>query len=491
VSRRRRATALLILSTALTFGAESRAFAAVPEPFEQMRIPELAVTPLPASEVDVLQYLGTDGTHLYAEREVNGLETHFVRVDRDTGAVAAEYKLRDQVPGTPYDPGSSWTINPDGIVLLDGDLKTVAGLDTATLAVRRRVPLPENTRSSLPPHSQNAGPVWVGHRTYTFDSFQGRYTRRATTLIDVEKARAVETLKLPACGSKGGVQPDRTTLVLFLECSHQLAVIDLPTGKKRLIPGFQQEADISLIGNTPWFRWSESGVLGRLNPRTGKVKTLDLSAGGPPLRSIYNLIGGAGDVWALGAPVEDVPDRLLFRIDPDTMKVTARVWTNGTFTIIGDTGYSWTEPGQLATFDPASVKGAAPNEVVRPKVERVRDHKPRNATERAAIATFQRVYDFRVSNARAARSLEGAEELAPIRTKLTTLAKTLYKSIDFVVTDITVNGDQASLAYTFTLNGSPAFLPLTASLTRSDGKWMVSKDSVCQLAITAGVAPEC
>ena len=44
------------------------------------------------------------------------------------------------------------------------------------------------------------------------------------------------------------------------------------------------------------------------------------------------------------------------------MKVTARAWTNGTFTIVGDTGYAWDEEGRLSTFDPASVTGAAPTE---------------------------------------------------------------------------------------------------------------------------------
>lgn len=491
LSRWTRAARLLVVITAFSLSTGSLAGAAVPEPPPEWKIPQLELTALPEAGVDELQFLGTDGTHLYAEREIDGFETHFVRVDRDTGAVAAEYEVRDVPVGTPYDPGTSWTINPDGVVLLDGDRETVAVLDSETLAVRRRVPLPENTRNALPPHSQNAGPVWVGHRTYDFDSFQGRYTRRATTLIDVKKARAVKTLKLPACGSKGGVQPDRATLVLHLECSHQLAVIDVPTGKKRMIPSFQFGADISLIGSTPWFRWNELGYLGRLNPDTGKLKTLDLSAGGPPLRNIYNLIGGDGSVWIRGTPVDDTLPGVLFRIDPATMKVTARAWINGTFTIIGDIGYSWDEDGRLASFDPATVRGAAPKATIRPKVERIRPHQPRNRTERAAIRTFEQVFDFRVSNARVADSLEGAEELEPIRTKLTTLAKTLYKSIDFVITDVTVKGDQAALAYTFTLNGSPAFVPLTGSLTRRDGKWIVSKDSVCQLAITAGIAPEC
>ena len=222
--------------------------------------------PCPRLRPAYLQFLGTDGTRLYAEHQVNGLETGFVRLDRGTGEIVAEYKVRDYVPGLPYDPGTSWTISPDGVVVLDGDRKTVAVLDSDTLEVRRRVPLPKNTRPALPPHSQNAGPVWVGHKSLDFDSFRGVYTRRATTLIDVKKARAVKTIDLPACGSKGGVQPARTTLVLHLECSHQLAVIDLPTGKKQLIPAFQLGADISLIGNTPWFRWNELGYLAAPGP---------------------------------------------------------------------------------------------------------------------------------------------------------------------------------------------------------------------------------
>ncbi len=187
-------------------------------------------------------------------------------------------------------------------------------------------------------------------------------------------------------------------------------------------------------------------------------------------------------------PWRRAPGRILYRIDPKTVAVTGRAWTNGTVAFIGDTGYSWDDTGRVATFDAASVDGAAPTELVRPKVQTARPFKPHNATERAVIATFARVFDHKVSNAKAAPYLENAAELAPVRTKLTTLARTLYKSLKLSVTEISVSGDKASLAYSFLLNGAPAFVPLVASMSKQNGKWIVSEDSVCQLAATAGVA---
>jgi hypothetical protein len=461
--------------------------APVPGPLQQYNIPDLAVRALPESR-DFYQYVSTDGRRLYAERKVRDRKTHLVRFNPATGEVVAEYRYRKLPRRTPYNPGGDWVTTSSGVVVLDGDRKTVAVLDPETLAVRRRVRLPRNTRSELPSHHQNQGPIWVGHKSFDYDSFRERYTRRATTRIDTAKLRVDKTHRLPACGTKGGVQPTATQLVVPVECSYQLAVVDVASGKTELTPAFSARAEVALIDGEVWVRWGSLGYLAKLDPDTGKLTTIDLNAGGPPLHSVYALVSGAGSVWVVGSPVEESPVRVLFRIDPETVTVTARAWTDGSMTILGDTGYAWDEQDRLSTFDPASVNASPPTEVVRPEVPSATQHEPRNAAERAVIATFSRVFDPAVSNRKAAPYLEDAAELRPVRTKLTTLARTLYESLRLVITEVSVTGDEASLAYTFLLNGAPAFVPLAGSLNRTGGKWVVSAESVCQLAVTAGVA---
>jgi hypothetical protein len=103
------------------------------------------------------------------------------------------------------------------------------------------------------------------------------------------------------------------------------------------------------------------------------------------------------------------------------------------------------------------------------------------------MGTFAAVFDYHDSNRQVVRNLQNGRALT-LRTKLIRLATTAFPGVHAAITDVAVQGSTASVAYSFVLGNSPAFVPLSADLEFVGDRWVVSTDSICHLADVAALA---
>src|SRR4029078_10186227 len=129
--------------------------------------------------------------------------------------------------------------------------------------------------------------------------------------------------------------------------------------------------------------------------------------------------------------------------------------------VVNGTGYMVGADGTLLRFDPDSVRGGAPTRLDRPS----RDPSPafvaNRASEQAALTAFELVMSPSVPSSRAAAHLQDARELAPLRSQLGAAAGRLFGAVELVVTDVAVQGDEASITYEYRVNGGSAFAPFS------------------------------
>jgi hypothetical protein len=469
----------------------SRDTTTVEGPLGEWGIPVLATKAVKGA-IERLGNPYTDGERLYAHRlGADDEPTHLLRLDPTTGAVLAEHPY-EPIPeeSYEYDAVGTWLTTGSAIVLLEGDRNDAAILDPDTLAVRSRVALPPNTRSYVPFTGKMDSPIWIGHRRNDVDLAAGVETFMGATNIDTETGVGT-TRETPACGTVGGPQPTESLLVVDVNCTEQIAFIDLETGKTDIVPAFQRQTDIGQLGDGTWARWRTLGFVGKIDPSARTFQALDLNAEGPLLGSMGALSLGDGDVWVLGSTADPDLVSVVYRIDPDKVEVVARASSEFGVAVIDGVGYTLNENRQLATFDPASVRGGKPTKVVRPESATVEPHRPRNADEREVIDTFLKVYDHRQSNEAVAELIEDAEQLAPVRTGLVELARTTFPDVVIVVTQVTLSDTRASIVYSFLVNGQPALGTLVGSMRRTGATWKVTRDTLCRFALEASTTPAC
>jgi hypothetical protein len=375
-------------------------------------------------------------------------------------------------------------VTDSGVVALDGDRKIARILDLDTLRVVRDVPLPANSRTDVSDDGTVAGPFWVGHRRFDYDELAGKETYIGATRV--VPAGSPETRSVPPCGAANGVQPDARTLVVNVECAYQIAIIDLPTGSVTTLPSMLSRVDITLQGGDVWARWKNLGYIGRLDLVHRRMTMLDLNADGPLLAGIFGLHMDDGAIWVSGVPADSSLPHITYRIDPRTVRVTARVWSNS-LAILNGKGFTVSDDGGLETFDPAAISGDAPRDVVRPSTDPPKKFTPQNATQQEVLRDFYDVYDPSVPNGTAARHLPNDPRLLLLRTKLIKLAHDVYKGVRVVVTDLAVQNGRASVSYTFELGTTAAFFPLSAQLVQTGTGWIVTTESICYLASAAAV----
>jgi hypothetical protein len=244
------------------------------------------------------------------------------------------------------------------------------------------------------------------------------------------------------------------------------------------------------MGKDVWASWPDLGYIAKIDVAHHSMTALDLNADGPLVRNIGRMQLGDGSLWVSAEPADSkLPHRIVLRIDPATVRVTARAWADSNVVVTDDAaGYGVTNAGQLATFDPADVTHDAPADTVRPKQPVLAEYQPQDADERAAVDAFRLVFDVNVSDAVAAGYIEDGNQLIAVRQKLAGLARQeLYRAVTLVVTNVTVNGDKASLTFSFRLNGKPAFATLPVVLIRVSGRFELSRASLCGLAQLAQV----
>jgi hypothetical protein len=310
------------------------------------------------------------------------------------------------------------------------------------------------------------------------------------TRLDLAKGLAAETRATPPCGTKGGGQPNATLLVVDVDCAEQIAFIDLETDDTDVISAFQRQTDVIALDSVLWARWQGLGFIGKVDADARTFTALDLNAEGPILESLGALSSGAGSIWIAGNPADTELPRVVYRIDPESVKVTARAINVTDVAIIGDVGYTLTAERRLASFDPSSVNAGRPRSVARPKTAATEPWQPRNADERAAIDAFLRVYDRDRSDEEVAPLLEDAAAMTPMRTQMVEFARR-FPDLEVVVTQASVVDDIASVIYSALVDGRPAFGSVAGSLVRTAGRWKVTKDSFCRFAAEAAIAQQC
>jgi hypothetical protein len=442
----------------------------------------LMLTKLPRAPADV-EATETDGTRLYVRQLRNGQAIAILRLDPRTGTPEARYEV---APTVPPNGSLAHAFTDEGVVVLDGDRSTAKILDRDTLRVRTSVPMPPNSRTDLPSDGVIAGPLWVGHKLIDSDVATGNLTTMGVTRV-VPSADAPETRPVPACGSKGGAQANDRLLVVNVECSGQIAIIDLRTGRTTTIPSLQSRVDVTRLGDQIWARWKDLGYVARVDPQRRRFTAIDLNAEGPLLAQTYELHLTGGAVWATGHPADPELPPIAFKIDPRRVRVVARVW-GSIPAIIGKSGYAVGADGRVGRFDPGDVRGGAPRRVVRPTTGARPRFRPETAEERRVVRAFTTAFDYRRSNEEAAASLGADPELLELRGRLVGVAAQLFPDLEVVVTEIAIRDGLASLSYDFRLDGAAAIAPFSAELRRQRGQWVVTKESVCSLARTAGIS---
>ena len=410
---------------------------------------------------------------LYLGRSIDEATTEIVRVDPDTGEIVARRTLpKLQV----------WSVRDAGVLTQAPDRRSFEVLDLDTLEPLRQFTLPEDARAYV--GSASTEPMWVGLRRFDEDQLQGIFTRMGAAQIDIDAGEVTRSVDLPPCGARNAVEPRPGTLVASNECTNQIMVVDLDTGELTTRPGFPTAAFLSGFGEQVWMRWNSYAVVARWVD--GELITLDINGDGPHVTNLVGFIW-ADDHVLLNSDTEDASlPRLLHRIDPETVTVVGRAWIPPTSTFDGDVGYAVVD-GMLVRMDPTEVTEAQPATVERPEPGLPDAVEAETPEEVAAIEAFRKVFDPSVPQEEVAPLLEDAEELASVRTDLASVAG-MFPGLEMRITAIAVDGEAASLAYLFVADGDAPFAPLTGSLERVDGNWVVSRETVCRLAREAAIA---
>ena len=152
------------------------------------------------------------------------------------------------------------------VVVLDGARDDAIVLDADTLEEVGRIAIPAGRRTEVPGDTITGGHgFWIGHKTYDIDALAGNRTAVGLSRIDVRHMAITASLPTPACGSKGGIEVDVSTLVDATECSYEVEIRDLRRGATRSLPGYQVRPEVALLGGRAWVRWSDVGYAGSLD----------------------------------------------------------------------------------------------------------------------------------------------------------------------------------------------------------------------------------
>jgi hypothetical protein len=392
------------------------------------------------------------------------------RFDPDTGEVVAERTMA---------PFENYFTTDAGVVVLEKDRSRFSVYDLDTLEPVRTITLGVNERANMPAdQSEDPGPLWIGLRGFHDDQLAGRVTRYGAVRLDIASGQVGEILDLPLCGGASVVQVE-DQLIAAIACTNQLATRGLRADSTTEVrPALPVLPVFMRRGEDVWMRWDQFGVIGRW--RDGKITTLDLNVEGPPIVDLDRFRDGPGGIWIAAKSTDQTAPWLVHRIDPEKMVVTARVWMHSSPHFIGEVGYTKID-GQLVRFDPATVRGHAPSKVVRPELRTPDAFVARTDEERAVVEVATKVLSPDGNPEDLAVHLEDAEALAPIRQRLMEVAG-VFPELELRVTAVGVQEDTASVAYIYLSRGQVAFVPFSASLVRTNGRWMVTRDSVCALA---------
>jgi hypothetical protein len=437
-------------------------------------IPTLELTPLGSGAEEWDSLRGSDDD-LYAMTTSGRL----ARVHPATGEVLADAEVGAL---------EGWTATPDGLVLLGADRRMVTVLEPDTLATRHVVDLGADARAGMNADLPRTSELWLGLRVLNADVLAGTTTRMEAVRLDLTSGTILERHPAPPCGAGSVVQPAPDTLVFGVACAEQLAILDLGTGALEVKEAFPAGAQLLALDGQVFIRWKEFGYLGRLDPSTGVLDTLDLNADGPVLSDLFGLNAGPRGIWVVGQTAEEGSPDVLHLVDPEELTVVARARIpQGSLAIVGDSGYTAVE-GALHRFELSQVDGGAPDRTVRPALGAPAPVEPHTEEEQSVLEAFALVFDPALDNAAVADHLPPDPAVLDARQAVRDGAAKVWPGAEPVATALSTDGDAATLDYVFLVEGKLAFPPLSADLDRVDGRWIVTGDSICRLAELAAAA---
>lgn len=417
-----------------------------------------------------------DGPVLVAYRETDRGTRVLGRFDPDDGSLVAARELPSW---------GSFTVVPEGVLLLRTTERRLDVLDPEDLSDRWSIPLPDG-RPDLNTDTPREGPLWLGLRRTGEDQLAGRPTAMAIARIDLERGVVAEVRDVTACGAKSAAQLDPRRVAFNVECAYQPAILDLVTGEETAFDGFPDGAHVHGVDGTAWFRWKTLGYIARLGD--DGLETLDLNAGGPVLANLHAFLESDRDIFITGEPA-DGSDPVMFRIDPDEFRVTARARVPSHNTVFIDGwGYQAGEGG-LIRFRASDVDGPAPTGVVRPDPGVPPAAVAETGDEQAVIDAATLVFDPATPAVAAAAHLEDPE-VGVLRDRVVAVGQSAYPGVTPRVTAVAVDDATAAINYVLLRDGRTAFVPLSATLRWVDGRWVVTRDSICDLMQIAAI-PGC
>ncbi len=439
-------------------------------------------TPLASRTISAFT-VRTAAGRLFVGDASEGDTVNVARLDPETGATLASGALPDV---------EQWLPTRHGVLVLHRDRHSYNVYDLDTLVLRHRFSAPGDAIAALYLEADSGEATWVGARRRDDDQLAGRFTAMSAIRLDLETGSAVESHDTPPCGPYAVVQVHRV-LAMELACAYQLAILDLRTGTVTTGAAFPASGAPAAVGDDVWFRWDTFGYLGRA-PRVAspgaldRFETLDLNTSSPVISDLGAMLPVAGDVWIVGYPA-DGSDPVLFRVDRRRFVVTARARVPGPVAFLNGRGYT-VRGGAVETFDPKAVSGNPPARTVRPTLGPPPAARPESPEEAAVVDAFSTVWNVSVPNDVVAPLLGNDPTLLETRRRLVELVTKLYPGVRVRITAIDVTDGRASISYVFLRDDTLIFAPFTASLDFVDGRWQVSREAVCQLALKAAV-PGC
>jgi hypothetical protein len=234
------------------------------------------------------------------------------RVDPATSSVSASVTLDSTPRGIASDSQSVWVLTSDHVSRIDPSSNTV----TLQLSV------PTSTQAI----AANGGRLFVADsagQVLSFDSGTGNQ-------VAVTEAVA-EPMSIAASNDAVAVADSSTSTVYILSPGDLSTTATVPS---------KGQAGLAFGGGYFWMTSSSFGTLSKVDSTGNVIDTIQVAEGGPSPRVFYP-IATNNAVWVL------LGDSAMYRVDPTTDRVTARIPVPGIIGAVVDTqlGTVWTMNG--------------------------------------------------------------------------------------------------------------------------------------------------
>jgi hypothetical protein len=425
---------------------------------------------LEALDVGLGRYnVGSDGEHLW----VSG-DGSVIWVDPADGSTR-EITLGDEVVGRVIG-----TATPSGVWFSEVGGDSVVRIDGTAAEAQPAIEVPEPAGRVV---GDAAGSTWI----------EVSEPPAALRPIEISSGVVGSPLALEGAGEMVGatVMGDRIWVPRFE--SNEILAVDPTTGEvdDQVATGVGP-ADVRSVDGSLWFVNRFDGTLGRYSPGTGEVTTITLDDEGPALEAVAPVVSAAGSLWTTAATIDGgVP--LVLRLSADDGHVVARRVVPGGpshfiggLAAVGDRVFLHDQTaGALVELDLADF-----TETVDPdRAAPTSDEAPEETAARAAVTEL-----FRSDNAPdvVIGLIEDGDTVADAVTEFRQFFADGFPGEpvtgEVIGLRLDADGPGAEVLYTVNVSDQPIVEPITGRLVRTDGAWLLERESFCALVALGGIA---